>query len=281
MPDATSLVPKRPRTRRAGKRDASAAQALRHRDEWLAQIAAESQFHCLFDLLPGIHFFAKDRHGRTMYSSRGILQLYGFGDEREIVGLTDFDLNPAAMAESYVRDDERIFATGAPVLEKVELWFDEQALPAWFRVSKLPIRSRTGEIIGIMGILQKFAGGPALPPAHRLIEPAVAFIRENFASNLEMTTLARRAGISPRQLQRRFRATLGLSPQELLIKTRVLAASRALRETAATIAEISAGCGFYDQSSFTEHFRRYLGTTPSRYRRSARHGDDRAALARD
>ncbi|HEY2893140.1 MAG TPA: helix-turn-helix domain-containing protein [Pirellulales bacterium] len=30
---------------------------------------------------------------------------------------------------------------------------------------------------------------------------------------------------------------------------------------------MAADCGFTDQSSFTQHFRRYVGVTPNRYRK--------------
>ncbi len=206
-----------------------------------------------------------------MFSSRGILHLYGMRDESEIVGMTDFDLNPASMAEAYVEDDLQIYETGAPILEKVELWFDAQGLPDWYLVSKLPIRSRANEIIGIMGMLRPFTGRVPLPAAHQEVTPAVQYIRANFHRRIDLTDLAKAVGFSPRQLQRKFRQTLGLSPQELLLKTRIMAASRALREGDAPIAEIAAECGFYDQSSFTEHFRRYMGQTPLRFRK-APHG---------
>lgn len=264
MPKATPLTPKAAQ----GDRTSPPSEARATREAWLGEIAAESHFHKLFDLLPGVHFFAKNRTGETMFSSHGILRLYGMRDESEIVGLTDFDLNPASMAEVYVQDDRQIYARGEPILDKVELWFDEQGLPDWYMVSKLPIRSRTGEIIGIMGILRPFSGPSGLPSAHQEMVPAVQYIRTHFRRRIDLADLAKAVGLSPRQLQRRFRQTLGLSPQELLIKTRVMAASRALREGDASIAEIAAECGFYDQSSFTEHFRRYMGQTPLRFRKA-------------
>lgn len=271
MPEATPLTPNSPQHRRVPRSSGNASEVRGRRDEWLDAIAAESHFHRLFDLLPGVHFFAKNRQGETMFSSHGVLRLYGMRDESEIIGMTDFDLNPASMAEAYVRDDQQIYETGAPILDKVELWFDEQGLPDWYTVSKLPIRSRTDQIIGVMGMLRPFAGGSPLPAAHQEVTPAVQYIRTNFQRRIDLADLAKAVGLSPRQLQRKFRETLGLSPQELLLKTRVMAAARALRETDASIAEIASECGFYDQSSFTEHFRRYMGQTPLRFRK-APHG---------
>jgi AraC-like DNA-binding protein len=39
-----------------------------------------------------------------------------------------------------------------------------------------------------------------------------------------------------------------------------------LRQGRDPIAEIATDCGFYDQSSFTSHFRRHMGVTPRKYR---------------
>jgi AraC-like DNA-binding protein len=268
MPKATPLTPKARKGCRVSPSSENIPETRPRRDSWLGEIAAESHFHKLFNLLPGVHFFAKNREGETMLSSQGILRLYGMRDESEIVGMTDFDLNPASMAEAYVQDDRQIHASGEPILDKVELWFDEQGLPDWYLVSKLPIRSRTGDIIGIMGLLRPFSGHADLPSAHQEMVPAVQHIRTHFRRRIDLADLAKAVGLSPRQLQRKFRQTLGLSPQELLIKTRVMAASRALREGDASIAEIATECGFYDQSSFTEHFRRYMGQTPLRFRKT-------------
>ena len=43
-----------------------------------------------------------------MCASNGILQRYQMRAEKEILGLTDFDINPRGMAEEYVRDDKRL-----------------------------------------------------------------------------------------------------------------------------------------------------------------------------
>jgi AraC-like DNA-binding protein len=41
-----------------------------------------------------------------------------------------------------------------------------------------------------------------------------------------------------------------------------------LRDTGDPVAEIAVGAGFFDQSHFTRCFKRMVGTTPARFRRS-------------
>ena len=241
---------------------------LAQREAWLRQIAPTSLFHALFDHLPGLHFFAKNRQGETMFASQSVRKLYSLRDEADVVGLTDFDLNPPVMAKGYVADDARIYRTGEPVLRRVELWWDARGIPDWYQVTKLPIRSRRGAIIGIMGVLQRYEGAVHLVMPWRELDAAVRWIREKFRGPLNVADLAKLTGMSPRQLERKFHAILGVSPQEFLIKTRVLAACPAMRQSGASLADIATDCGFYDQSSFTEHFRRYVGQTPREFRRS-------------
>lgn len=201
-----------------------------------------------------------------MFLSRSQQVRYGLRQEHDAVGLTDFDLNPSSMAAGYVADDAHIYRTGEPLVRRVELWWDAQGIPDWYQVTKLPIRSHRGRIIGIMGVLQRYEGAVHPDMPWREIDAAVRHLREHFRGPVPVADLAQRTGLSARQLQRKFREILGTSPQEFLIKTRVLAACHALRHTTASLANIAADCGFCDQSSFTNHFRHHVGQTPRAFR---------------
>ncbi len=71
--------------------------------------------------------------------------------------MTDFELLPRSLAEKFREDDLRILRTGVPMLEIVELFISRQGIPAWFLTNKLPVRDRTGEVIGVMGTIQDYA----------------------------------------------------------------------------------------------------------------------------
>ena len=241
--------------------------ALKKRQAWLRAIDPNHLFHKLFDFLPGLHFFAKNSEGEAMFSSRGILDLYGFREEKEIVDLTDFDLAPEQMAKTYVECDARILRTGCPLLNGVELWFDQARVPDWHVVSKLPIRDHRGKIIGIMGLLQSYEARAKLLRPFGGISKAVDHIRTNYAGRIGINELARCAGLSPRQIERKFKAAFGIGPHEFLVKTRILAACRALRETDSRLSEVALACGFCDQSAFVRLFHKHIGLTPGSFRR--------------
>lgn len=241
--------------------------ALRKRDEWSRSIDPSYLFHRLFDFLPGVHFFAKNLKGECMFASRGILELYGFVEESQIVGLTDFDLAPAQMAEAYAQDDAKIIDSGEPLLNRVELWFDQGRVPAWYVVNKLPIRAVSGDVIGIMGILQSYESRQKLLRPFGGISKAVELIQSKFAEKIGIDDLAQQAGISARQVERKFKAAFGLGPHEFLIRTRILAAYRMLRETEASLIDVALGCGFCDESALVRQFRKHFGLTPGAFRR--------------
>jgi AraC-like DNA-binding protein len=240
----------------------------RARSEWIVQLSPASHFHALFDHIPGVFFFAKDREGRTMLASRGILELYQMRSENEMLGLTDYELNPAAMAAGYVRDDQRLLAGKVRTIERLELWFDTQGLPDWFVVTKLPLRNLRGRRIGVMGVLRRTADHEKRLPVFQTVSRAVEIIRRDYASPLTIAALAKSCAVSPRQLQRRFQSAFGISPQEFVLKTRVLVAAQMLEETSLSAAEIGERCGFTDPSAFTEQFHRRIGMTPVRYRKN-------------
>ena len=99
-----------------------------HRDAFLARISHSSRFSRLFDHLDGLSFFAKNVDGELMTVDQSLLDLYGFDDEQQIVGKTDFDLLPRRLAEKYRRDDVRVIETGAPMLNIVELFLNPQGM---------------------------------------------------------------------------------------------------------------------------------------------------------
>ena len=103
-------------------------------------------------------------------------------------------------------------------------------------------------------------------PVMQAVSKAATILRRDYAQSVSMLALATECGQSLRNLQRRFLAAFGISPQEFLIKTRVLAAMRLLDETSLTGAEIASKCGFVDASSLAELFKKRTGLTPSAYR---------------
>ena len=242
----------------------------RERAAWLSRVHAEGHFHPLFDHLPGVCFYCKDAEGRFMLVSRSFLQHYQLRHEREILGLTDFDVAPHYMASGYVLDDALLLSGKKRLVERMELWFDEQGVLDWFFVSKLALKDASGRICGTAGVVRQAAEHEMQLPVIQSVARAVEIIRRDFAGSVVLSDVARACGLSMRHFQRRFQHAFGFSPQEFLVKTRVSAAMKLLEETSLSASEIAVRCGFVDASRFAEQFRQRVGRSPTAYRQHIR-----------
>ncbi len=260
------ISPLHPKLQRPVRTEDEIAEWRKRRESWLAELEPEGLFHRLFDRIPGVHFFAKNEAGHTMFVSRGILERYRMAEESEMLGLTDFDINPGIMARRYVEDDHAILSGTVDRIERMELWFDRQGTVDWFMVTKLPLPGRAGAVRGVMGILRRPGQAERRLPVFQTVAAAVEMIRGRQAGPLLISEVAGSCGLSLRQLQRRFQEAFGMSPQEFLLKTRITSAAKLLEETSLTVGEIAARCGFVDQSALALHFRKCTGISPTAFR---------------
>ena len=80
--------------------------------------------------------------------------------------------------------------------------------------------------------------------------------------------LARRAGMSLRSFQRRFREATGMAPGDWLNRQRVARARHLAETTDLTVEQLATRSGFGAVETLRHHFRRLVGTTPTGYRRT-------------
>ena len=236
-------------------------------DEFVRQISPETAFYLLFDHFPGVSFFAKNSAFELVCASRSFLERLGCQTESEIIGQTDFDLFPKSLAENFRKDDEWVLKHNKPKLQIVELFINTDGLPDWYLTNKLPVRGKNGQTIGVMGTTQNYQLGKQFIAPYIQIEAAIDFIRENFRSKITVSEIASKVNLSTRQLDRKFQETLRMSPQEFIIKLRLKTACSELNSSDKSIMAIALDLGFYDQSSFTQQFRRHMGQTPLQYRK--------------
>lgn len=109
---------------------------------------------------------------------------------------------------------------------------------------------------------------PRLPPSSGSLEPTRRWASERLSEPLDVATMSRHAGVSPRTFARRFRAETGTTPLQWLLAQRVLEARRLLEATDLPVEEVAWRTGFGTAASLRDHFRRATATTPSAYRRS-------------
>jgi AraC family transcriptional activator FtrA len=93
------------------------------------------------------------------------------------------------------------------------------------------------------------------------------FVRAHPAQDWTLASLADRAAMSVRTLQRQFRQSLGMSPVDWLVRERVEVARQLLETSTRPLAHVSALAGFGSEESFRRHFRLATGVSPMAYRR--------------
>ena len=105
----------------------------------------------LIDNLPDV-IYAKDRDGRKTLANLADVKNTGHQTEAEILGKTDFDIYSKEEAQNFFEDDQSVFNTGNPVLNKEEYFIDTNGKKKWLLTSKVPLRDSLNNIIGLIGI---------------------------------------------------------------------------------------------------------------------------------
>lgn len=225
----------------------------------------------LFDALPDVYLFVKDRQSRFVGGNAAWLGMHGCSTIDQIVGTCDADFHPPALAAQYVAEDRQVMRSGRPLRDQSWLVPDFKCMPRWYLCTKIPLFDDRGRASGLAGILRPFDHAGNAPEEYQRLTPVFQYVIANYGRPIACADLARRAGLSISQLQREFRRLFNISPGDYVLHTRLTMARRRLEQTTDSIGRIAADCGFYDQAHFTRAFCKHAGLPPRQYRR--RHAD--------
>ena len=121
--------------------------------------------------------------------------------------------------------------------------------------------------------LDAFDGGDASRyPAEQIetIRGVHELLTRDLSSRITIDELSRRAHMNPSTLKTLFKAVYGQSIAAHAKEHRMEKAASLLKETNASIAEISAAVGYESQSKFTAEFRKAFQMSPTEYRKRTR-----------
>lgn len=99
-----------------------------------------------------------------------------------------------------------------------------------------------------------------------LTEKAVRVIRRRAAEGITVGDILGELAVSRRTLEKRFHKTLGRTPHDEIIRTRLSLAKRLLKETNRTVQAVAEDCGFGTVQRFYAVFRQAEGMSPGVYR---------------
>jgi transcriptional regulator GlxA family with amidase domain len=98
------------------------------------------------------------------------------------------------------------------------------------------------------------------------IDAAARWIRENYVRPISITDAARVAAMSERNFLRRFKAQIGLTPSEYLLRARLDASCMLLAATDLPVDKIARRCGAGSGDGLAKIFRKRLSISPTEYR---------------
>jgi AraC family transcriptional regulator len=193
---------------------------------------------------------------------------------------------PKARVEDFTAD------SGARVAVRQEEVFREpqiarQLVRLWHALADDAPASRLLADQVMRGVLWTLARRTDSPPAarrarERLSAHTLRRLRDHvescIAEDLDVTTMANVAALSPAHFARAFAATVGMTPYQYVTTRRLARAHELLARTDRSALAIALEVGFKTASHFTARFRREFGVTPREIRPDARRPDERLAL---
>jgi AraC-like DNA-binding protein len=218
----------------------------------------------LFDALPDVVFFVKDSEGRYQVVNCTLAERCGMCDKSALIGRKAAEVFPKFGA-NYLEQDKAVIETGVEIRDQLELHLYPDRDPGWCLTYKVPLRNRQGTVVGLAGISRDLAMPDRKHPVYRRIAAAVRHIQEHYDQQIQLADLARIAGLSVSQVERYFYRIFHLTPRQMIIRTRLNAASNMLQGKM-SVTDVAAACGYHDHSAFTRQFKATIGVTPTKYR---------------
>lgn len=118
----------------------------------------------------------------------------------------------------------------------------------------------------LAGHLRDEAAAPQVPD-RRVAHALRDLLDEHYVEGLTLREAAERLHTHHTHLVRAFSQEFGMAPHQYLTGRRV-DLSRRLLLGGMRASEVAASAGFYDQSHFSRHFKRVVGTSPGHYART-------------
>ena len=129
---------------------------------------------------------------------------------------------------------------------------------------KLPAEQISVEPLRVVS--RQSTSGPVI-----LDDPFVAlalnFIKQNVARNISIEDIIEHVDISRRNLEMRFKKTLGRTPGQELLRHRLLRARELLLVTSRSVTQIALDSGFCSSAHLSQAFKKQFGSTPMGFRK--------------
>ncbi len=211
---------------------------------------------------------------RSLPKPVGILACYDVCGQQVLEACIDAGLAvPEQVAVMGVHNDELLCDLCEPPLSSVI----PNARRAGYEAASLLARMMEGERVPVearliepVGVAQR-QSTDVIAVDDPKVSAAVRYIRAHATTGIDVGDVLRAVPISRTLLERRFKALLGHTPHEHILRTRLARVQTMLIETELPVALIAERTGFEHTEYLSVAFRRHTGQTPSAYRKRHRH----------
>ena len=201
-----------------------------------------------------------------MAVNESLVERCGLEDKHQLIGRHVREIFPKDLAELYAGQDQAVLQTGRTIIDHLELHWYARRRPGWCLTTKVPVKNAEGIIVGLVGISRDLRAPGDRETIPASLASAVEFLQNHCDESISPSSLAKLAGLPSVRFARLVKRIFRMTPNQLIVQTRLAAAARLLTETDRAVADIACACGFYDHSALTRAFRSATNLTPSGFR---------------
>ena len=132
------------------KEDLSEALDIKNEQEDLDLLIEKNYLQMLMDNIPDTIYF-KDTESRFTRINKAKAKSLGLSDVKDAIGKTDNDYFDPPKARQTWHDEQKLFKTGIPIINKVE-HFKSGGKSRYVTATKIPVIDQNGVIRGLVGI---------------------------------------------------------------------------------------------------------------------------------
>jgi PAS domain S-box-containing protein len=130
----------------------------------------------VLDNIPDL-IYAKDTQSRFLICNDSLVKRVGQMNQDQVIGRTDLDLIPLETSSKYFEEEQAIFRSGNPIINKEQTVITPSGQTKYSLVTKVPFHDKQGNIIGIVGIGRDIT-------LHKLAENEVKYKNEQLQKSI-------------------------------------------------------------------------------------------------